>query len=173
MNGLLILGLWTFAMMFIAACDDVHRGGDLVGRRAATCQGQTINPQSSDRVLCSKTFYGRGTCTGDTLAVLQDSAGFPNAQFVHPWESSSTSIIGIITVDLIGNVDRYASAGNSYNPDIMHWHNVGTRTSQTFYSAGMSFQFPPRGSGAHIDLHVFCTGGAEYEMQYTIFYTVP
>src|SRR5262249_9169691 len=167
MNRFLRLDLLTLAMMFIA--------GDLVAAHAATCQGQTINPQSSDRVLCSKTFYGRGTCTGDTLAVLQDSDGFPNAEFVHPWESSSISIVGIATVDLIGNVDRYAGAGNSYDRDIMHWHNVGTRTSQTFYPAGTSFQFPASATPppAHIDLHVFCTGGAEYEMQYTIFYTVP
>lgn len=142
---------------------------------AATCQGTTITPGSSDRLLCTKTFYGTGTCnSSDQLATLTDSTGWPNSTLVPPWEPSSISIVGGAIVDLGGNVNSYAFGGNSYTPDVMLWYSPRGGTSPYFFPAGTSMQFPASGGSSppHLDLHVSCSSGT-FAMFYTIYYTVP
>ena len=148
---------------------------DVASAAATTCQGVTISPASSDRLLCSKNFYASGTCTGgDVLAKLADNAGFPNTQFVTPWELGPISIVGISFLDLQGNLAAgYVLAGNSYTPDIMAAFS-GNRANTVFFPSGMSFQFPgPSATPPHIDLHTTCAPGSNFQGFYTIFYTVP
>jgi hypothetical protein len=143
---------------------------------AATCQGTAITSGSSDRLLCSKNFYGSGTCSGqDTLAVLKDADGWPNLPYVPPWEPSSISIVGIAMVDLGGTVNQYAFAGNSYTPDIMFWHPLTSRAASVFFPPGTAMPFPASGGAnpPHLDAHISCTGGGTFQIFYTIFYTVP
>jgi hypothetical protein len=140
-----------------------------------TCQGVTITPGSNDRVLCSKKFLGSGICTGQaTLATLVDDKSFPNGHYVTPWEPSSISIVGVELFDVGGTVNQYMVAGNSFTPDVMVWHDVGHRRTVNWFPAGTSMQFPPSTlNPPHLDLHVACTGGGQYQVYYTIYYTVP
>ena len=143
---------------------------------AATCQGVTVTSGSSDRLLCSKNLYGSGTCTGqDTLAVLKDGDGWPGSPYVTPWEPTSISIVGISMVDLGGNINQYAFAGNSYTPDVMFGHPLISRAASVFFPPGTSMPFPASAGAKppHLDAHISCTGGGTFQIFYTIFYTVP
>ena len=161
-NGAVIMNLVTKILFLIA----LAAGLASTEASATTCQGTTINPGSSDRLLCTKTFYGTGSCnSSDQLATLTDSTGWPNSTLVPPWEPWSISIVGGAIVDL---------GGNSYTPDVMLWYSPRGGTSPYFFPAGTSMQFPASGGSSqpHLDLHVSCSSGT-FAMFYTIYYTVP
>jgi hypothetical protein len=71
-NGAVIMNLVTKILFLVA----LAAGLASTEASAATCQGTSITPGSSDRLLCTKTFYGTETCnSSDQLATLTDSTG--------------------------------------------------------------------------------------------------
>jgi len=139
---------------------------------AASCQGATIAPGSSDRLLCSKNLYGSGTCR---------HAGRPEG-----WGR----LAGLTLCDAMGtdldlnrrNFDgrprrehQYAFAGKSYTPDVMFWHPLNTRAASVFFPPGTAMPFPESGgaNAPHLGAHISRTGGGAFQFFYTVFYTGP
>jgi hypothetical protein len=125
-----------------------------------------------DFKFCSKVFYGSDNCTGLDHTPI----------FEGPWESSDISIIGVtVGLHVAGQrwrdwllrrpINAYAFAGNSANPDVMALQ-VGSGSTTVMYPPGHSFFFPTDGSkGAHIDLHVSCSGAQRFEAWLVLYYT--
>ena len=123
--------------------------------------------------FCSKTFHGSGKCTGnEVLARLKDSNGWPDSEFVRPWEPYAIKIVGVQLVMFEGT-PQYMLAGNSYVPDIMAKGGPKDTRVSDFYPNGYGFLFPaakPNGKQPHIDLHVSCLGGGSFQVYYTVYY---
>ena len=123
--------------------------------------------------MCSKTFYGGGTCNNvDQLPILET-----------PWEDRAIRIVGVsftIEMQKPGFFKRtfnkpekaYSSAGNSHSPDIMMTMMGEGTTPSPFFPAGTYFSFPGKkdAEDPHVDLHVQCTGGRAFGAIMTIFY---
>jgi len=144
---------------------------------ALTPAAAADNCRDSGSPMCSRTFYGAGTCAGgDQLVALKDGSPEVTANLlVPPWENEAISIIGIEVV--IFETPRYIAyvyAGNASSPNQMMWMGPQQTHDRVFYSNGLGFRVAPIGTPGHhhIDLHISCTGGP-FQLYYTLYYTMP
>jgi hypothetical protein len=141
---------------------------------AASARAETECERSGSS-LCSKTFYGTGTCDGkDQLVELADTVGWPASAIVPPWEALPSVIVGVeITLHRPPEQFAYAYAGNAASPNQMLFLGPGAVHGRQFYPAGLGFRLPAKGAPGinHVDLHVSCTRGA-YQLFYTLYYAL-
>jgi len=114
----------------------------------------------------SVNFYAHGVCDGSDQV----------ANNLYPASQISPGPIMITGVDLeaffsgaAGQQIQYGFAGNSdpTDGDIMVWIDPTTRLGHKEFSNGTGMQLLP---GDHVDFHMSCTGGGEFQGFETIYF---
>jgi hypothetical protein len=155
------------ALLTFAALTPTEAAETRTCTNAANGARLAVATLSDSRVLCSRTVFAMGDCTGgDQLPI-----------FERAWESSSILIVGV-KLTFISRPSQllYVFAGNAFAPDVMAIWNGEEATSTTaqFMPAGTGFPLPAAGAMPwgqdHVDLHLSCSG--QFSLYMTWFYTV-